>query len=115
MSHTRSFFAIALAGVVALAALGAAAPAQARSDVVWSVGVGVPGVVIGASNAAPMYYAPPPVYYAPPAYYAPHPVYYAPPPRYYGPPPHWRHHHGKRGQHRSDGHGGGHHGGGRWR
>ena len=50
--------------------LAGAGAAQAR-DVNWSVGVGVPGVVIGASNG---YYAPAPVYVAPPP-----PVYYAPP------------------------------------
>lgn len=69
--------------------------AQARDNVNWSIGIGVPGVVVGASNnyypgyayraPAPVYYAPPPpVYYAPPrpVYYAP-PVVYSPPP-YYG-------------------------------
>ncbi|MBW7833167.1 MAG: hypothetical protein H3C29_08110 [Simplicispira suum] len=77
---------------VALAA--SAGVAQARDNVSWSIGVGVPGVVVGASNnyypgyvyraPAPVYYAPPPVYYAPPrpVYYAP-PVVYSPPP-YYG-------------------------------
>lgn len=78
---------------VALAA--SAGVAQARDNVNWSIGIGVPGVVVGASNSyypgyayrapAPVYYAPPPpVYYAPPrpVYYAP-PVVYSPPP-YYG-------------------------------
>ena len=76
---------------VALAA--SAGVAQARDNVNWSVGIGVPGVVVGASNGypaygysapAPVYYAPPPTYYAPPrpVYYAP-PVVYSPPPAYY--------------------------------
>lgn len=68
--------------------------AQARDNINWSVGIGVPGVVVGvgngypgyAYNPAPVYYAPPPppVYYAPPrpVYYAP-PVVYSPPPAYY--------------------------------
>ena len=79
---------------VALAA--SAGVAQARDNVNWSIGIGVPGVVVGASNGysnygynpAPVYYAPPPTYYAPrPTYYAPPPMYYAPPrPVYYAPP-----------------------------
>ncbi len=103
-------------GVVAAAAmLGAAGMAHARSDVAFSLGIGVPGVVVGAPAyypPAPAYIAPPPpAYYPPPppAYYPPpppvyyqpapvvvqpRPIYYAPPaPVYYGPPPpprpHW--------------------------
>ena len=86
MTKTRSIYALAASAGVALALLGGAGAAQAR-DVSWSVGIGVPGVVVGASNGyyapAPVYVAPPPpVYYAPP----PRPVYYAPP-AYYAPPP----------------------------
>jgi hypothetical protein len=74
------------AGAWALSAMGS--QAHARSDVHWSIGVNTPGVVVGVSNAPPVYYAPPPVYYAPPpVYYAPRPIYYAPRPIYYGPPP----------------------------
>lgn len=73
---------------VALAA--SAGVAQARDNVNWSIGIGVPGVVVGASNGYPSYgYSPAPVYYAPPApvYYAPpRPVYYAPPVVYSQPP-----------------------------
>lgn len=85
MTQLRSW--LASAGVV-LALVAGAGSAQARSDVYWSVGVGVPGVAVGVGNAAPVYYAPPaPVYYAPPpVVYAPQPVYRAPRPVYYAPP-----------------------------
>jgi hypothetical protein len=83
------------AGAWALSAMGS--QAHARSDVHWSIGVNTPGVVVGVSNAPPVYYAPPPVYYAPP------PVYYAPRPIYrsgWGPAPRWE---GRRhGHHRHD-------------
>ena len=79
---------LAVAGAVALAAVGTAA--QAR-NVYWSVGVNAaPGVAIGVGNApvyapAPVYAAPQPVYMAPqPVYVAPQPVYVAPAPVYYG-------------------------------
>lgn len=80
MTRHRSLYAMAAAWGLALAALGGAGAAQAHNDVTWSVGVGVPGVVVGATNGRP-YYAPPPVYYAPP------PVVYSPPPVVYRPPP----------------------------
>ena len=80
----------AAAAGVALAALGTASVAQARSDVFFSIGANVaPGVTLGISNArpyypapvyvqpAPVYYQPAPVYYQP-AYYEPAPVYYRP-------------------------------------
>jgi hypothetical protein len=77
------------AGAWALSAMGT--PAHARSDVHWSIGVNSPGVVVGVSNAPPVYYAPPPVYYGPPpVYYAPRPIYYGPPPVYYAPRPVYR-------------------------
>ena len=77
------------AGVWALSAIGS--QAHARSDVHWSIGVNTPGVVVGVSNAPPVYYGPPPVYYAPPpVYYAPRPIYYGPPPVYYAPRPVYR-------------------------
>lgn len=102
MTKTRSFYGMAAAAGVALALLTGAGSAQAR-DVNWSVGVGVPGVVIGASNG---YYAPAPIYHAPPppVYYAPpRPVYYAPP-AYYAPPPVVYYGHGYRGRHHGRGH-----------
>ncbi|PUA16963.1 hypothetical protein [Glaciimonas sp. PCH181] len=69
---------IALVGLLATASmLWSATSANARTQVDWSVNIGVPG---------PAYYPPPPVYYAPPP-----PVYYAPPPPprpvYVQPPP----------------------------
>ena len=97
MMKNRSLSAWVAAAGIALAALGSAGTAQAR-DVHWTIGVGVPGVVVGVGNGysvyttpAPAYYAapPPPVYYQPPppVYYAPsRPAYYAPPAVYYPPP-----------------------------
>src|SRR5438552_3015577 len=94
---------IAAVGLLATASLlWAATPAVARTNVDWSVNIGVPG---------PVYYPPPPpVYYAPPpVVYAPRPVYVAPPPvyvetypaPYYGYPGYYRGHgwrdHGWRG------------------
>jgi hypothetical protein len=102
---------LAVAGALALAALGTAA--QAR-DVYWSVGIhAAPGVAVGVGNVPiyapqPVYvaqpvYVPQPVYLAPrPVYVAPAPVYYArPAPIYYGPRiHHHRHHGGHRGHHK---------------
>jgi hypothetical protein len=92
MQFNRSFFAKAGAAAVALAAIGTAGVAQARSDVYWSVGINAaPGVVVGGSNyPAPVYSAP--VYAAPgyvaPAYYGQPPVVYsAPAPVVYSAPP----------------------------
>ena len=91
MKKILSMRALLTVAAVALAGLGASGAAQARGDVNWSIGVGVPGVVVGVGNgyqgysgyAPQTYYAPPPqTYYAPQpqAYYAPpRPVYYAPP------------------------------------
>ncbi|WP_198083838.1 hypothetical protein [Variovorax sp. E3] len=90
MTVQRNIFKLAAAGVLALGALCAAVSANAGTS--WSIGVNVPGVVVG-SEPAPTYYAPAPVYsqpapvyyqppppprYTPPAYYEPAPVYYAP-------------------------------------
>lgn len=101
---------VAMAGVaatLALAAMGFAGAAQARDNVSFSVGIGVPGVAVGVTNAypvyqqpvyvqpAPVYYQPAPVYYRPaPVYYQPAPVYVAPQPVYYGRPHGWHGHHG---------------------
>ena len=75
------------AGGMALAALLASSPVQARGTH-WSVGISAPGVVAGVGNGY-QGYAPPPRYYSAPAgYYAPPPVYFAPVARpiYYAPP-----------------------------
>ena len=50
MTKTRSVSTAAAVAGVALALLAGAGSAQAR-DVNWSVGIGVPGVVVGASKA----------------------------------------------------------------
>lgn len=95
----RSWKAVVATAGVAMALMLGSGAALARGDVSWSVGIGVPGVVVGASNAGATFYAPPPVVYAPaPVYRAPPPVYYTPPPVVYGPPvyyaprPYWRGH-----------------------
>jgi len=104
MKFSRSIYVKAAAVSLALAAVGTASVAEARSNVFFSVGANVaPGVAIGVSNA-PVYY--PPVYAAAPVYVQPAPVYYggySPAPVYYGPPVvaanfvvgprHFRHHH----------------------
>ena len=78
---------LAAVGVVAVAAITAAASASAGPN--WSVGIAVPGVVV--SGGDPGYYQPAPAYAPPaPVYYQPEPVYravprgdYAPAPVYY--------------------------------
>lgn len=83
------------AAALALLAFGFAGTAHARDNVTFSVGIGVPGVVIGASNAYPVYTQPQviytqpqPVYIQPrPVYVQPAPVYYQPAPVYYSAPP----------------------------
>lgn len=97
------------AAVLAVAAMGFAGAAQARDNVTFSVGVGLPGVAVGVTNAypvyaqpvyvqpapvyvepAPVYYQPQPVYVQPRVYYGAPPVVYVPPGRRYG----WYKHHG---------------------
>jgi hypothetical protein len=97
------------AAVLALAAMGFASNAHARDNVTFSVGIGVPGVLVGATNAYPVYTQPQPVYVQPrpvyvqpaPVYYPPAPVYYSSQPVYVAPQPvyysrayGWREHHG---------------------
>ncbi len=126
VSSTRALLMAGAAAVLSVAALGFSTGAHARSDVNFSVGVSTPGVVIGVSNAYPVYtppvygqpvygYQPQPVYVQPaPVYVQPRPVYrprpvyvqapiyVAPPPVYYRGGHHHRHHgHG----HRGHGHG----------
>lgn len=109
---SSSFSGLVLGLGLALGAAGAQA-----GDVYWSLGMQSPGVVIGASNAAPVYAAP--------VYVAPAPVVVYPAPRVmtqpvYGsawaPPGHYKRKHHKR--HWKHGHDdwddGGRHGHGRY-
>ena len=106
-------------GALALAAMSYAGSADARDNVTFSVGIGVPGVVVGASNAYPVYSQPRPVYVQPrpvyvqpapvyyqsaPVYYAAPPVYAVPQPVYYGRPYGWNHGHYKRHDRHHDDH-----------
>jgi hypothetical protein len=70
-----------VATAIALGAVAAASVAHARSDVVFSVGVNVPG---GYVQPAPVYVQPAPVYVQPrPVYVQPQPIYVQPR-AYYG-------------------------------
>ena len=70
-----------LAAAIAIGALASASAAQARSDVVFSIGLNAP---IGYVQPAPVYVQPQSVYYQPqPVYYEQAPVYYQPQPVYY--------------------------------
>ena len=108
MKFSRSVLVKVAGTAVALAALGTASVAQARSDVAFSINAAVaPGVNVGVSNG-PVYYQPSvgyyprqgyvqqaPVYYQQqypqqvvyeqpaPVYYESAPVYYQPAPVYY--------------------------------
>ena len=116
MNKTRSIYALVAFAAVALAGLGASGAAQARGDVNWSIGVGVPGVVVGVGNgyqgysgyqgyAPPVYYAPPPpVYYAPPVMVGP-PAYGYYGGRYYQQRPHRHDRRGDRGDYGDRGNG----------
>lgn len=96
-----------------LLALGLAlgTPVAQAGDVYWSLGMQTPGVVIGASNAAPVYVAPAPVVVYPAPRVVVEPVYgtaWAPPGHYKRKhhKRHWQHGHdewddgGRRGQRR---------------
>ncbi len=98
------------AAVLALAAMGLAGSAHARDNVIFSVGIavpGAPGVQVGVTNAypvynqqRPVYVQPQPVYVQPapvvyqqaPVYYSAPPVYVQPQPVYYGRPHRWHGH-----------------------
>ncbi len=125
VSSARTLLMAGAAAILSVAALGFSTGAHARSDINFSVGVSTPGVVIGVSNAypvytqpvygyhqQPVYVQPQPVYVQPRPVYRPYyvqaPVYVAPPPVYYRGGHHYRHpgHRGHRGQgHRGHGHG----------
>lgn len=78
---------------LAVAAAGFAGNAQARDNLSWSIGVGIPGTVVNVGNAGayypqPAYVQPPPVYIQPqPVYVQPQPVFVQPGPVYYQPRP----------------------------
>lgn len=84
MKFQRAIF----TAVLAVSALGAASVAQARSDVSWSIGIGLPGVQVYGGAPQPVYVQPAPVYYQPPpqVVYRPAPVYVRPEPVYYQQP-----------------------------
>ncbi|WP_366915044.1 hypothetical protein [Polaromonas sp.] len=114
------------AAALAIAAMGFAGGAHARSDVQFSVGVVLPGAQIGVTNAypvysqpvyvqpqpvymqpRPVYVQPAPVYMQPaPVYYQPRPVYVQPAPVYYGRPHGWHKRHGHHGRGDDDRRGG---------
>ena len=96
LSAKRSALIAGATAALAMAAMGFACSAEARGDVQFSVGVGLPGISVGVSNAypvygghpQPVYVEPAPVYVQPrPVYVQPAPIYYAPPPVYYRPLP----------------------------
>ena len=84
-SPRRTILMAGATAALALAALGFAGGAHARSDVQFSVGVVLPGAQIGVTNAYPVYSQP--VYHQQPVYVQPQPVYYPPAPVYYQPRP----------------------------
>lgn len=103
----RALLTAGVTAALALVAMGFSGGAQARSDVSFSLGVALPGVVVGVSNAYPVYrqpvyvqpepvYVQPRVVYAPRVYVQPRVVYvqpgWSPPGRAYG----WKKHHGKK-------------------
>jgi hypothetical protein len=124
VSSARTLLMAGAAAVLSVAALGFSSAAHARSDINFSVGVSTPGVVIGVSNAYPVYTSPvygyhqqpvyvqpAPVYVQPRPVYRPRPVYVqapvyvAPPPVYYRGGRHHHHHHRHHGHgHRGHGH-----------
>jgi PXPV repeat (3 copies) len=81
----RSMIVSGASALLALAAMAFSSAADARDNVSFSVGIGVPGVQVGVSNAYPVYGGyPQPVYggYAQPVYVQPAPVYVQPQPVY---------------------------------
>ena len=117
LSAKRSAIIAGASAALAIAAMGFATSADARGDVSFSIGVGLPGIAVGVGNAypvyggypqpvyvepapvyvrpRPVYVQPAPVYYeAPPVYYQPRPVYVQPAPVYYGRPHGWQGRHG---------------------
>ncbi len=101
-TFNKSNRSVAMAGVaatLAVAAMGFAGAAQARDNVSFSVGIGLPAYPVYQQpvyvQPAPVYYEPAPVYYRPaPVYYQQAPVYVAPQQVYYGRPHGWHGRHG---------------------
>ena len=80
----RSALMVGTAATLAVLALGFAGAAQARDNVAFSVGLGVPTVQVGISNAYPVYTQQQPVYVQQaPVFVQPAPVYVQPRPVYY--------------------------------
>ena len=95
----RSALMAGTAATLAVAAFSFAGAAQARDNVAFSVGIGVPVVQVGVSNAYPVYTQQQPVYVQQaPIYVQPAPVYVQPRTVYYntyGQPVYYEHrHHG---------------------
>ena len=114
-ASSRKAFVTGSAAMLALAALAFAGQAEARDNVSFSIGIGVPGIQVGGGNAypsypvypqpvyvqpqvvyqqpAPVYYQQPrPVYVQPrPVYVQPQVIYQQPQPIYYGRPHHRGH------------------------
>ena len=83
---SRSGLIAGAAATLAVAAMGFAGAAQARDNVEFSLGIGVPGAQIGVSNAYPVYTQPQVVYTQPaPVYVQPQVVYSQPAPVYVQP------------------------------
>ena len=89
LSAKRSAMIAGASAALAIAAMGFATSADARGDVSFSIGVGLPGIEVGIGNAYPVYGGyPQPVYMEPqPVYVQPQPVYVQPRPVYVQPAP----------------------------
>ena len=118
--NLSAMLAAGAAAALALAAMSFAGSAQARDNVQWSVGVGVPGAVVNVGNApvyapAPVYVQPAPVYVQPaPVFVQPRPVFVQPQAVYVAPQPvYYERRHGHRWHHgyEREGWGGDRHGG----
>lgn len=111
----RSCVTVVGAATLMVLAIGFTCTVQARDNVSFSVGIGLPGMQAGVANGFPIYAQPHPIYVQPaqiyvapaptyygsqpfyvtqqPVYYGNQPVYVQPQPVYYG-RPHGRRHHG---------------------
>lgn len=81
----KTLAALALSTVVALPS------ARADDSPLWSLAIGVPGLIANVGNAYPV--VPQPVYVAPPVQYVPAPGYYVVPPAYAPRPPYREYRH----------------------